>query len=285
MSSTPTVGDRYKHREEPRVVTVTNVWQTFAGVTAVAFEWHDDQPGTSGSALDADLFHRFYEPETDQPAVEPTALRWGLDDVEYGDTGTTTVLLSDSDGAPYWLELDPERTAALREALTGPDAEQPPYPAHTDYAVEVLADDGEWVGLSFRRHNIETARTVRDRLIARHYPDGARTRIVRWTDTATVVEIDPEPEQQPVTQFLEHMAAQDPERLNADRAAAWNRGTGQQPALDPVVVSVAAVYRQAADEIDTAKELRDLTDDHMRDINAAANYLRRRADAIEQGQP
>ncbi|MGW1219495.1 hypothetical protein ACWD6O_34495 [Streptomyces californicus] len=51
---------------------------------------------------------------------EPTSLRWGLDDVMYGDDDTTTVLLSGRDREPYWLELDPERTAALRDALAGP---------------------------------------------------------------------------------------------------------------------------------------------------------------------
>ncbi|MFF5773875.1 hypothetical protein ACFY8V_32740 [Streptomyces californicus] len=52
--------------------------------------------------------------------LEPIQLRWGLDDVMYGDDDTTTVLLSGPGRAPYWLELDPERTAALRDALAGP---------------------------------------------------------------------------------------------------------------------------------------------------------------------
>ncbi|ACX71171.1 hypothetical protein pZL12.94 [Streptomyces phage ZL12] len=59
------------------------------------------------------------------PAVdeqEPVQLRWGLDDVMYGDDDTTTVLLSGPGREPYWVELDPERTAALREALAGPAA-------------------------------------------------------------------------------------------------------------------------------------------------------------------
>lgn len=57
------------------------------------------------------------------PAVEkqsPILLRWGLDDVLYGDDDTVTVLLSGPAGEPYWLELDPERAAALREALDAP---------------------------------------------------------------------------------------------------------------------------------------------------------------------
>lgn len=54
---------------------------------------------------------------------EPTPLRWGLDDVLYGDDDHTIVMLSGPDGEPYWLDLDPERTASLRQALAGPDAE------------------------------------------------------------------------------------------------------------------------------------------------------------------
>jgi hypothetical protein len=38
------------------------------------------------------------------------------------------------------------------------------------------------------------------------------------------------------------------------------------------------VLREAADRLDGSKVLRDLTDDHMHDVNAAANELRRIAD-------
>ncbi|WP_069751640.1 hypothetical protein [Streptomyces sp. EN16] len=60
---------------------------------------------------------------------EPIQLRWGLDDVMYGDDDTTTVLLSGPGREPYWVELDPERTAALRDALAGPEGAVPPAPA------------------------------------------------------------------------------------------------------------------------------------------------------------
>ena len=39
----------------------------------------------------------------------------------------------------------------------------------------------------------------------------------------------------------------------------------------------AAVLREAADRLDESETLRDLTDDHMHDVNAAANELRRMA--------
>ncbi|MEU7399972.1 hypothetical protein [Streptomyces sp. NPDC044948] len=55
-------------------------------------------------------------------APNPTPLRWGLNDVLWGDDDTVTVLLSGPDGEPYWLELDPERATVLRTDLAGPDA-------------------------------------------------------------------------------------------------------------------------------------------------------------------
>jgi hypothetical protein len=39
----------------------------------------------------------------------------------------------------------------------------------------------------------------------------------------------------------------------------------------------ASVLREAADQLDESEALRDLTDDHMHDVNAAANELRRMA--------
>lgn len=58
-------------------------------------------------------------------ATDPTLLRWGPDDVEYGDDDTITVMLSDLARKPYWLELDQELAAVLRANLVGPDGEQP----------------------------------------------------------------------------------------------------------------------------------------------------------------
>ncbi|MFM9373231.1 hypothetical protein [Streptomyces sp. Da 82-17] len=64
------------------------------------------------------------DPHPADSSVEPTQLRWGLDDVMWGDDDSTTVMLSGPDGEPYWLELEADRTAALREALAGPNGEQ-----------------------------------------------------------------------------------------------------------------------------------------------------------------
>ncbi|MCZ1012019.1 hypothetical protein [Streptomyces lydicus] len=57
-------------------------------------------------------------------ADNPTRLRWGLDDVLWGDDSTVTVLLSGPQGEPYWLELDLECAAALRQNLVGPGQDE-----------------------------------------------------------------------------------------------------------------------------------------------------------------
>ncbi|MEE1813485.1 hypothetical protein PUR59_00230 [Streptomyces sp. SP18ES09] len=59
----------------------------------------------------------------------PVQLRWGLGDVLHGDDDTTIICLSGPHREPYWLGLEPERAAALRDDLAPPtaglDASQP----------------------------------------------------------------------------------------------------------------------------------------------------------------
>ena len=55
-------------------------------------------------------------------ADNPTPLRWGLNDVLRSDDDSVIVMLSGPDREAYWLELDPERAAVLREDLAGPPA-------------------------------------------------------------------------------------------------------------------------------------------------------------------
>lgn len=57
-------------------------------------------------------------------ADDPVQLRWGLGDVLWGDDDSVKVCFSGPDREPYWLELDPERAAALRDDLAPPAAEQ-----------------------------------------------------------------------------------------------------------------------------------------------------------------
>lgn len=59
-------------------------------------------------------------------ADNPTHLRWGLGDVLRSDDGSVIVMLSGPDREAYWLELDPERAAVLREDLAGPDGAPSP---------------------------------------------------------------------------------------------------------------------------------------------------------------
>ena len=57
-------------------------------------------------------------------ADNPIHLRWGLNDVQWCDDDSVIVMLSGPDLEAYWLELDPEQAAVLREDLAGPPAEE-----------------------------------------------------------------------------------------------------------------------------------------------------------------
>lgn len=63
-------------------------------------------------------------------ADEPVRLRWGLNDVLWGDDDTVIVCMSGPGREPYWLELDPEQAAVLRQDLAGPEAPLSPYYSH-----------------------------------------------------------------------------------------------------------------------------------------------------------
>lgn len=57
-------------------------------------------------------------------ADDPVRLRWGLNDVLWGDDDTVIVCMTGPGREPYWLELDPEQAAVLRQDLAGPTAEE-----------------------------------------------------------------------------------------------------------------------------------------------------------------
>jgi hypothetical protein len=65
--------------------------------------------------------HEALDPTT---ADDPVPLRWGLNDILYGDATTTTICLSGPKREPYWLELTPNQNAVLRDALAGPVGQQ-----------------------------------------------------------------------------------------------------------------------------------------------------------------
>lgn len=73
-----------------------------------------------------------YEDEGDNADVarDPIALRWGLNDVFWNDDDTVTVLLSDADGQPYHLELEPDRAVVLLVDLAGPGGLKAYRPSH-----------------------------------------------------------------------------------------------------------------------------------------------------------
>jgi hypothetical protein len=60
----------------------------------------------------------------DADGSEPIPLRWGLNDVQWGDDDSVTVMLSGPNGEPYWLELDAEQAPVLRTDLAGSDGER-----------------------------------------------------------------------------------------------------------------------------------------------------------------
>lgn len=113
----------YVNRTSPKGVAYSSVlWQA---------DWATDADGEFTAHAPQDVaallaeVHRLraeLERRTEDlaSADNPTPLRWGLNDVLYGDDDTTTVLLSGPAGEPYWLELDPERAAVLRDDLAGP---------------------------------------------------------------------------------------------------------------------------------------------------------------------
>jgi hypothetical protein len=121
-------------------------------------------------------------------ADDPTPLRWGLGDVLHGDDDTVIVCLSGPDREPYWLELDPERAAALRDDLAGPAVGQP--------AEAQAADEARvrWcVESSYPNGGTVLLPGVDDRGIADSYLNAAREsspeathRLVRETTTWTV---------------------------------------------------------------------------------------------------
>lgn len=99
---------------------------TVARIARMVDAWEQRLPETIRTATAVDAIRQTLPttlPPAPAPDPEPTLLWWALDDVLYGDDDTTTVLLSDTRGRPYWLEMQPDRAAALRQNLAGPDAE------------------------------------------------------------------------------------------------------------------------------------------------------------------
>ncbi|MEE1838155.1 hypothetical protein [Streptomyces sp. SP17KL33] len=126
-----------------------------------------------------------YQPTEPHPiadAIDPTPLRWGLNDVEWGDDDSVTVLLSGPNGEPYSLELDQERAAVLREDLAGPDDDLPDSLAAATTA-ERAAESG-MTPTAYRAHSHETAaQEIRD-AARRLYADAGLRVLAALDETA-----------------------------------------------------------------------------------------------------
>lgn len=107
----------------------------------------DEAPADTHDGLERDGFAPDEIADMVNPdfQAQPVQLRWGLNDVMYGDDDATTVMLSGPDGEPYWLELDPGRAAVLREDLVGPgvDAQFQVWPLKRVLA-EVRCGSEDW---------------------------------------------------------------------------------------------------------------------------------------------
>lgn len=146
-------------------------------------------------------------------ATDPTHLRWGLDDVLWGDDDSVTVLLSGPDREPYWLELDPERAAVLRRNLAGPDgetqqpeAEAQAYPPETSWQIETQWHTGDWRSWALGTEHEEALYEFE------RVEDGKHAwRLVRF-DTTTAVEAEHTPPA---------VGAQQPKEADGDRIVAY----------------------------------------------------------------
>lgn len=81
----------------------------------------NEATGWLRAAVDAGLMPPAQDVTAIADADNPTYLRWGLNDVLWGADDSVIVLMSGPDREPYWLELDTERAAVLREDLAGPE--------------------------------------------------------------------------------------------------------------------------------------------------------------------
>ncbi|MBZ6258150.1 hypothetical protein KVH22_21780 [Streptomyces olivaceus] len=60
----PAVGDRYVNRtNDSRIATITRVWTSHDGHTAVTYEWIEPTVGKLSNAWPLDLFDDAYRPE------------------------------------------------------------------------------------------------------------------------------------------------------------------------------------------------------------------------------
>ncbi|MFJ2697468.1 hypothetical protein ACIO5Z_14740 [Streptomyces rochei] len=106
---------------------------------------------------------------------------------------------------------------------------------------------------------------------------------VRMAEAASAVPLPPADQTAPLRdRIAETIWAQYPDAEPSRTGLVMANPHAVADAVLPVVLSApadrAAILREAADHLDNSERLRDYTDDHMGDINEAANELRRMAD-------
>ncbi|MEH0542971.1 DNA-binding protein [Streptomyces sp. B21-105] len=112
--------------------------------------------------------------------------------------------------------------------------------------------------------------------------EGSTKTQYRADEVAAWFQANPKQQGKKRDQFVSHQQGE-PMDARKDLYAFAMQGKEHSPAISErasqkIDAFRAAVLREAADRLDESETLRDLTDDHMHDVNAAANELRRMAD-------
>lgn len=111
----------------------------------------------------------------------------------------------------------------------------------------VLVYDLTWQNSGLSPVEIQICRNV-----ASQFPDGAYAEFVRQLDTK-----DRNPRKEPTVSIKDHR--------DSDGTCIWDH--------EPWPCPTAKILKEAAELIRNSPELRDLTDDHMGDCNAAADLI------------
>ncbi|MFR9796594.1 hypothetical protein ACL02U_11920 [Streptomyces sp. MS06] len=164
---------------------------------AEGFAWDSDmlEPDEYGDVADAVLA------ALPVPVDEATVLRRAADALDTSERlrDLTDDHMGDVNAAANELRRladEAQQQEPDTEAHPAPQSAEAPWPTVTDYSIETW-DEDRWIGITYRPQTLDEARERRD-VVRRRFPD-ARLRIVRWEETSTVVEADPEPAEQQQT--------------------------------------------------------------------------------------
>lgn len=197
---------RVTYREPLTEMQESEPWNGADTVKAVEVEqrtvmtqaWQSVDIAPPSAAVQPRIFH--LQRDHDVSGVSGTGRI--ADGVLWPDGTATLRWRGDRPSTVHWDRLDDAiaihghggatRIVWADEQPAGQAAEAQPWPSVTDYALEVWETD-MWVGITYKRKTLDEARERRD-VYRRRFPN-ARFRIVRWDETSTVVESDPEAQQ------------------------------------------------------------------------------------------